>query len=111
MVVGSLCVMPLENAGDFKTVLLLVQAPVSESATFNTLAQSILSSYTAPLPTLQLMLKPWDQIAGRTIVLMAPPQPNASTSACCARRPPISCPEPAAAPLHNRHRTVQSFGL
>ena len=73
MVVGSLCVMPLENAGDFKTVLLLVQAPVSESATFNTLAQSILSSYTAPLPTLQLMLKPWDQIAGRTIVLMDPP--------------------------------------
>jgi hypothetical protein len=69
---GTLCVMPLENAGDFKNLFWIVQVPASEAATLPALAQQIITSYTVPVATLQVLLKPWDQIAGRPVVLMDP---------------------------------------
>ncbi|MFY9746412.1 MAG: hypothetical protein WAK25_09015, partial [Acidobacteriaceae bacterium] len=67
---GILCVGSLENAGDFKNILWIVQVPASEAATLPQLAQQLITSYNAPIATLQVLLKPWDQIAGRPVVLM-----------------------------------------
>ena len=71
-VVGALCVMPLENAGDYKTILILAQVPAAESATLTQLAQQIFASYNVPVAYLQTLLKPWDQVAGRPVVIMNP---------------------------------------
>ena len=71
-VTGALCVMPLENAGDFKTILILAQVPAAESATLTQLAQQIFASYNVPVAYLQTLLKPWDQTAGRPVVIMNP---------------------------------------
>jgi hypothetical protein len=71
-VTGALCVMPLENAGDFKTILILAQVPAAESATLPQLAQQIFASYNVPTAYLQTLLKPWDQTAGRPVVIMNP---------------------------------------
>lgn len=67
---GILCSMPLENAGDFKNFFTLIQVPATESATFPALTQQVLSSYTVQLTYLQTLLKPWDQVAGRPVVIM-----------------------------------------
>ena len=67
---GILCVGSLENAGDFKNILWIVQVPASEAATLPQFSQQLITSYNAPIATLQLLLKPWDQIAGRPVVLM-----------------------------------------
>jgi hypothetical protein len=69
---GTLCVMPLENAGDFKNLFWIVQVPASEAATLPALAQQIITSYNVPTATLQVLLKPWDQIAGKPVVVMDP---------------------------------------
>jgi hypothetical protein len=69
---GILCSMPLENAGDFKNFFTLIQVPATESATFPALTQQVLSSYTVQLTYLQTLLKPWDQVAGRPVVIMDP---------------------------------------
>jgi hypothetical protein len=92
LVAGTLCVMPLENAGDFKTVLWLVQAPATEAATFPALAQQILSSYTIPLATLQVLLKPWDQVAGRPVVLMDPTDTQCFNLSVLKATPPNQLP-------------------
>ncbi|MGB9032465.1 MAG: hypothetical protein WCC27_20245, partial [Acidobacteriaceae bacterium] len=69
IVTGSLCVLPLENRGDYKTIMTLLQAPATEAATFPAVAQSIFSSYNVPIPTLELLLKPWDQTAGHEVLM------------------------------------------
>jgi hypothetical protein len=69
---GILCVMPLGNAGDFKNLLWIVQVPASEAATLPQLAQQLITSNNIPLPTLEVLLKPWDQIAGKPVVIMDP---------------------------------------
>jgi hypothetical protein len=71
-VVGALCVMPLESGGDYKTILILAQVPAAESATLTQLAQQIFASYNVPVAYLQTLLKPWDQVAGRPVVIMNP---------------------------------------
>jgi len=64
--------MPLENAGGFKNFFTLIQVPAAGSATFPALTQQVLSSYTLQLAYLQTLLKPWDQVAGRPVVVMDP---------------------------------------
>jgi hypothetical protein len=71
-VVGALCVMPIGNLGDYKTILILAQVPAAESATLTQLAQQIFASYNVPVAYLQTLLKPWDQVAGRPVVIMNP---------------------------------------
>jgi hypothetical protein len=91
-VVGALCVMPLENLGDYKTILILAQAPAAESATLPQLAQSIFASYNVPLAYLQTLLKSWDQVAGRPIVIMNPVSTQCFTLAVLHATPTAQLP-------------------
>lgn len=77
MATGTFCSMPLEAAGGYRNILVMIQAPATESATFTQLAQSIMSTYTVQPATLQDLLRPYDQIAGRPIQLLDP-----ASSAC-----------------------------
>jgi hypothetical protein len=90
-VTGSLCVMPIEKGDDYKTILTLVQVPTSESATLPQLAQQIFSSYSVPVPTLELLLKPWDQVVGHE-VLMNPVSSQCFLLSVAHETPPAQLP-------------------
>lgn len=66
---GSFCALPLEASGDYKTMIMIVQLPVAESANLAAVTQSILASYNMPLNTLEYNLRPFDQPAGRVVLL------------------------------------------
>ncbi len=66
---GSFCAMPLENLGDYKTILNIVQLPVSESANLVPVTQSIMGSYNVPVNALEVLLKPFDQVVGHEVLM------------------------------------------
>jgi hypothetical protein len=89
---GSLCSMLIGDLGDYANILMLVQAPQSESATFDQLAQSILSSYQVQPATLQSLLRPYDQLAGRPTQLMDPTSTQCFNLSVLRATPPAQLP-------------------